>query len=248
MLGAVRILLWDGRIPTEKEVYAPIAGQLTAFKQHRRDLLARLRNAYDRGPKSGPFDEVGAWRHLTYLAQQYFWRPIRKPLLPSLRATRLDDLAKALRKARHLVEKAMPDDVGDDLYHGWCEANITPGSPQGLKDRTLLFRIVDEIRAAATGLANLEAAAQRAAQTLRTVPKKKGAQRGRGILPPDYILGLGACYRRNTGLEPDIDAKPFADFVEEFLKAVGRTDDTSNDYVFEAIKYAHRKRRKNATK
>jgi len=239
MPGQMRILLWDKPLPTRKEVYAPIAEQLAAFDRHRPNLLGHLSKAHKRGPKSAPFDETSAWRHLTYLAETYFMRPIRKQetLLPSRRIDRLDDLAKALRKAHRLVDSAMKDDVGDDLFRGWCVEAKEP--PQGLNDDDWPFRIINQIKEVATGLATLKAAAQRAA---RDVPRKgAGTPPGFRILPWDYIIGLAECYRRNTGVEPIMGPGPFAEFVEEFLVAVGRGNDTKNDYVVEAFKYQTRK-------
>ncbi len=228
--------------------YAPIAEQLAAFVQQKENLLAHLRDDHKQGPKSEPFDEDKAWRHLTYLAEAYFWRPIRKQktLLPSQRVDRLDDLTKALGEARSLVNRAMKDDVGFDLFRGCClEAGISPEPPQGFSDhhdwQFCIMNQVKLIKEVATGLAALETAARRATREARAVPKQVGVPRGRGVLPLDYTIGLAACYWRNTGVEPVIGPGRFAEFVEKFLIAVGRCNDTSNDYVVEAFKYQTRK-------
>jgi hypothetical protein len=94
-------------------------------------------------------------------------------------------------------------------------------------------------------LTAIEAAASSAA---REVPTKAGPPRGTGILSMHDILTLKKVYRRSTGLEPIMAAGAFADFVGEFLEAVGRRDDTSQDYVVEAFRYARKQLRKNPGK
>jgi len=172
-----RNTLWDVRVVTRKEHYAPIAGQLAPFDQHKNALLTHLHKAYKRGPKSEPFDAEKAWRHLTLLAEAYFWRPIRgrETLLPARRVGRLRDLATALSRAHSLATKAMQDDVGDDLFRAWViGANIPLNCGDGL------VRVVNEIEDVVASLATLEAAAARAA---RDVPTKAGA-------PSDITSGL----------------------------------------------------------
>jgi hypothetical protein len=44
------------------------------FDHHKEALLTMLRDAYDRGPKSEPFDEPKSWIHLTGLARIYCWQ------------------------------------------------------------------------------------------------------------------------------------------------------------------------------
>ena len=58
------------------------------------------------------------------------------------------------------------------------------------------------------------------------------------------IIALKALYRRSTGLEPRKGVGPFKELVETFLGAVGRGDDTKQDYVIEALKYADKHARK----
>ena len=58
----------------------PLAGSekvragLACFDQHKEALLAILRKAYERDPKSKPFDAENAWWHLSFLAADYFGR------------------------------------------------------------------------------------------------------------------------------------------------------------------------------
>jgi hypothetical protein len=218
------------------------SAEFAEFERHKKTLLDHLRSAYELGLKSKPFDEDYLWHRLRGAAFWVFRRQKNKhrTVLPARRKERLRDLANAVRRARGMVEKAKQDDVGWDLFSGWCaEANITPASPgDGL------LRIIDEIKKAVAGLATLEAAASRAA---RDLPTKAGSPSGTGILPTGDINALMAVYRTSTGLEPNMGTGPFVELVEKFLTAVGKTEvDTKQDYVFEALKYANKRARKEA--
>lgn len=235
---------WRTIFNVELERRETYGAQLPEFERHKRVLLDILRKVHGGGPKkSEPFDEVETWHALLRCASSYFKRPIikQKRLLPARRVEQLRDLASALDHARRLADKARQDDVGVDLFRGWCaEANIHMGSEQIMNDEGVLA-VLDEITAAVACLTTLGAAARRAA---RDIPTKAGPLRGTGILSMDDIIGLMAIYRRSTGLKPGIGAGPFAELVEEFLIAVGRGDDTAEDYVVEALKYARRQSRK----
>jgi hypothetical protein len=222
------------------------AVELAAFEQHKEKLINILRKAHLGGPKSEPFDEDSSWKALTIAAIWYFRRPLirQRTVPPARRVERLRDFATALGRARNMAHKAMHDEVGADLFRGWwaeTKANVfpVPVSPQ------VLNVIADEITEAVAMLATLEAVARRAAAD---VPTQVGSPRGTGILSMDDIFNLRAVYRRNTGLEPDTGAGPFGQLVKKFLTAVGRGDDTSKDYVFEALKYARRRAGKNPGK
>jgi hypothetical protein len=211
--------------------------ELASFERHKTALLDILRKAHAGGPKSKPFDEQPAWRELISAAAWYFRRPIinQKTLLPGRRVERLRELAKALRRAQDLAQKAVQDDVGIDLFRGWCaetKRNIPPSEQE-------LDAIASEITQAVAALAALKAAADRAAQGAR---KKAGRPSGAGVLSMDDIITLKRLFQRSTGREPR--AGPFVQLVEEFLVAVGRADDTKQDYVVEALKYADKQARK----
>jgi hypothetical protein len=212
--------------------------ELASFEGHKTALLDILRKAHDGGPKSKPFEEQPAWRELIIAAAWYFRRPAIKQttLLPARRFERLDDLTKALSRARSIVRKAMQDDVGIDLFRGWwteTKRNISPVSEQDID------AVADEITEAVAKLVALEAAARRAAGNLT---KNVGPQSGTGILSMHDIIALKGLYRRSTGREPR--RGPFVQLVEEFLVAVGRSDATKQDYVVEALKYADKQVRK----
>jgi hypothetical protein len=180
---------------------------------------------------------------LTRVALWYFQRQKIEMVLPARRRERLRDLKKVLGRARVLAHNAMQDDVGGDLFWGWCaEANISGSSVHVLdKDGSSVFtRTIAQIEEAVAGFAMLEAAAIRADRG----PIKAGAPRGTGILTLEDISALARVYQRSTGQKPIMGAGAFADFLEKFLIAVGREDDTKQGYVVETLKYARKQARK----
>lgn len=220
---------------------------LAAFAQHKKALLDNLRQVHGSSSKLEPFNEEQSWRALIRTAQWYLRRPKikQKTIFPARRAERLRDLAKALGRAGHMAQKAMQDDVGMDLFRGWCaEANVSPAVSHVLDDdgSSALTRIAEEIERTVESLATLEAAASRGARGVR---RTAGAPRGTGILSLGDINALAEVYRRNTGQKPNLVAGPFAQFVDEFLTAVGQGQNTTQDYVVEVFKYARKQMRKN---
>ncbi len=210
-----------------------------AFDRHEKTLLDILRKVHAGGPKSEPFDADEAWNNLGYIALWRFNREISKgkTVLPARRVERLRDLAKALGRARHEARKAMQDDVGGALFWGWhAEAK------DGLLEHLSSLSLEEKIEEILARLAHLEAAARRAA---RDVTTKAGPPRGTGILPQEDIIALAGVYQSSTGKKPIMAAGPFADFVEEFLTAMGWGDEIADDYVVEALKYARKQARRN---
>jgi hypothetical protein len=240
----------DIEIEPREAPQAPFAAELAAFERHKKTLLDILRKVHGGGPKSEPFDEEDSWRALTHAAIWYFRRPEikQKTMLAARRVARLDDLAKALGRARHEANKAMQDDVGWDLFRGWCaEANTSPAwAVLNADGSSVLTPIANQFKKVVAGLTALEAAVSRAA---RDVPTNAGPPRGAGTLPMDDIIALQEVYRRSTGLTSYMGAGPsFVELVDEFLIAIGRGDDTAQDYVVEALKYARKQARKNPGK
>jgi hypothetical protein len=174
---------------------------------------------YESGPKSKRFDAEKSWRPLDRIAWMYFWHEgERRRTTPAAdRVRRLRELAKALGRARRLVEKAIQDDVGNDLFSAWCDANvrydIDPAPP------LTLVRIDDEFEKVIASLPALEIAALRAADE---IPKKDGRPRGTALLRWDFIEVLAKIYRNSTDSKPGAGDGPFARFVYEFITALGR--------------------------
>jgi hypothetical protein len=225
--GNKKIKLWDGIIEYDepipdaeiKELKAEIDAGLAAFEQHKISLLEHVQNVYQRGPKSEPFDAEKSWQDLTCLAGLYFWRArVKQDTVPAAhRVERLRDLARTLRRARRQAEMAMRDDVGDDLFSAWCDANvrsdIDPTPP------LTLVRLDHEFEKVIASLAALETAARRAADE---VPQARGRPKGSAVLSRGFIEGLAEVYRNSTGSKPGAGDGPFARFVYEFLTAIGR--------------------------
>jgi hypothetical protein len=215
-----------------------------ALEPHKESILDLLRNAYERGPKSKPFDEKSLWDSLTDLAEWYSYEKIaQEDAIPAAdRVKRLRKIAKALRETRGMLEQAKQDDVGSHLFPEWVK---------GIDEHTYVgeWGIADyvkrELGTFVKRLAELEAAAVRAADTIplvRARPKGGGSK-----LPSEYVFELAEVYRENTGLNPEAGDKSFIKFVREFLTAVNRGF-VSNDYVVDAVKYAYRRARKKPKK
>ena len=125
---------WEGALQTyepepeakTQSIKAAIDAGVAAFETHEENLIAVLRNAYERGPKSGPFEADRAWRHLTSLAFIYFGRKRLKQevVLAADRSKRLREIAKVLGDACRLFDEAKQDELIDDLYSAWCDQNV----------------------------------------------------------------------------------------------------------------------------
>ena len=219
----------------EKAVEAEIAAREANFERHKKELLDLLRKVYERGPKAKPFDENSAWQHLSFTAYVYFRREAevsqKQAMMPAGdRAKLLRQLGNALRDARCKADEAMKT-VRGHWFVEWAEANGNPDFTDPIIDR-----FDEEFDKRVAGLAVLETAAFRAAETVR---KKKGRPPGTAVLPHDFIVNLESAYRditkRNAGAGPG----PFARFVIEFLTALGRT--YPEQTVIEAIKDAKKR-------
>jgi hypothetical protein len=207
-----------------RRVNAAIEAGLVEFDRHKKELLTILRDAYDRGLKPEPFDEDKTWSHLTSLARIHYWQArVKQETMPVAdREARLRELAKALGKARGVTDKAMQDDVGDDLLSAWLERTDEPRASVVRNDdgSFALVRIADEMfKEAVAGLAALETAARRAASEAR---EQRAGHSGpkRATMLLDYIGTLAALYRDSTGAKPGAGLGPFVRFVCAFLAAI----------------------------
>jgi hypothetical protein len=212
-------------------------GPLDAFDKHRDPLVNNLRDLYQDDSKS--FDADKAWHALTRLAKFYFWREeMKEGTMPaSIRAKRLEQLAKALGGAHDELVRAMQDDVGGDLFK---ECVYETGIPLASAlhdddvDDSFVLGIADGIKNTAANLATLKTAARQAAHDVRP---GKGRPKGTSVLPPEYIIALGDLYRRSTGSKLGEDDGSFAQFVLAFLAALRRrniADATVTDAIRDA--------------
>jgi hypothetical protein len=139
------------------------------------------------------------------------------------RVKRLHQLAKTLREAHGLTQRAMRDNLGDELFRAWFTLKMISIEQIDEIDRdgsSIVTRVTDEIKEMTGSLARLEAISRAAAASANVLSKT-----GRPtLLPRDCIQGLARIYRTSTGATPGRGSGPFADFAYEFMIAVGQTD------------------------
>jgi hypothetical protein len=251
-----KIKHWDGIIEygdpapdaRTEAVRAAIEARLVEFDHHKGPLLNILRDAHNNSPKSEPFNDDKWWLQLTILGNLYSGQAIgKKETMPVAdREARLRELAKASGKARDLTDKAMKDDVGDDLFSAWWEeTNELRASVVWNDDGSFApVRNADEMfEEAVAGLAALEKAARRAANEAH----EKRTGRGRtGTVPPDCIDTLWVLYRDSTGAEPGAGHGPFVRFVCAFLAAIRAN--VSEEYAVELAQKARSRMRTYSSK
>lgn len=243
------IKLWDGIVEYEEppgdarteRVRAAIDRGLLKFEQHKNPLIAILRGAYDRGPKSEPFDEVRSWLRLTNLAGTYHWEAEVANLQMDRtdRKARLRVLAKAIGKARGLIEGAIRDDIGNDFFSAWCENTDEPRTSVVRNDQGTLSMAQTAERSfknATQSVAALETAALRASRAAHGERVGGGRPKGTSVLPHGYITVLANIYEGSTGMKPQTGDGPFGRLVLGFLAAIDR--ELSERRVFEIIEDA----------
>jgi hypothetical protein len=222
-----------------KAFNAAIEVKMTAFYNHKQPLLAILREAYGGGPQAEPFDEEKSWSRLETTAHLYFMQEGAKheAMSNANREARQRAIGEALKNARNLIDKAMLDEVGDDLFSAWSEKANLPLASVGRNDDGSLFMVrpADEMfKKAVACLTDLETAADRAANEAH---QGRGRPPGARVLPMGYIEALAAQYRDSTGVRPVPGRGPFVRYVCAFLAALGRAN-ISEDYVVELTREA----------
>jgi hypothetical protein len=239
--GGKKIKIWDGIVEYDEPVpdtraeavKAAIETSLTAFEKHKEALLAMLRNVYERGPKSEPFDADKTWHDLTLSARIYFWRgTVKQETMPTADCiNRLRQIARALGRARRLADKQ--DDVRGALFSAWYDDNVrydtVPTEP------LVLVRFENEFDKVIAGLFAMETLAHRAVDDLR---KKGGRPKGTAVLQKDDIEGLAGVYRDSTNSIPGAGDGLFAKFVMKFQRALGCPSNLKYESVIDAIKDA----------
>jgi hypothetical protein len=206
--------------------------RLSAFARHKEELIAMLREEYEREGKAQSFNEERAWYDLegaalVYLHHEAAVNERRSAAPASERVEKLLRFGNALREAHQVADKVMPV-VRGHLFVEWCEANGNPDftDPIITKYETAFDNLV-------AGLPALEKAAFRAAEDARKGP---GALAGTSILPHHVILQLESTYREIAKRKAGAGAGPFANFVIKFLNALGRN--LAHGSVVDAIKDA----------
>src|SRR5438105_3430117 len=126
-----RMRLWDDEYEesqeesVEKTVKTSINKNVDSFARYQNDILDQLRTEYDKGQRLKSFDENRIWRRVASLAWFYFWRDEvkKRTVTPRERRKRLGELADDLKHVISQIALAMQDDVGDDLFATWLDAN-----------------------------------------------------------------------------------------------------------------------------
>jgi hypothetical protein len=224
----------------EEAVEAEIAAHLTTFNRHRKELLGTLRQVHERGPKALSFDGDNAWCRLKFIALIYHRREAElrqeKARMPDAeRIKLLLKLEDALSNARRAASKAMKN-VGSHWFLEWAQAN---GNPDLTDPR--IYRFEEEFDKTVARLKALEAAAYRAAETVR---RRRGRPSGTAAIPHILILNLEGVYRDLTKRRAGAGPGPFARFVKQFLTALGR--DCPDGSVVVAIKAAKKREEKSS--
>jgi hypothetical protein len=204
---------------------------LAGFRRRKDRLLSPLFDDYKDAQPSDRHER--AWFRIETTAYQYF-------ALKELKQTVLDHEARycaisnAAQRARDTIEaeKARWVDHSGNELKAWLEGTkeFTEATEQygdWIYIELEFRRKVDE---AAKSLTELEAMANQLADELH---KGRGRPGGTSDVPWNYFRALEEDYRRSTGLEPKMTVgRPYAKFVEEFLIAIGRDDDTSLHYDY----------------
>jgi hypothetical protein len=221
-----------------QSIEAAIDAGVAAFKTHQENILAVLRNAYERGRKSESFDADRAWRYLTTVAFIYFWRKRLKQeaVLAADRSKRLGKIAKVLDEACRLFDEAKQDELINDLYSAWCDQNVRDDIVQ--EGPLVLVRFEDEFFEVVAALSTLKAAACKARDEV--IPRE-GRPAG-SILSMEIVDALANKYQESTGLKLDkLTDKHFVEFVGAFATAIGQGHKVD---PLEVVKYALKLKRK----
>jgi hypothetical protein len=245
-----KVKLWGGIVGYDEPapdarteaVKAATEAGLVRFDHHKERLLTILRDRHDRVRKSEPFDETKSWSGLTSLARSFFWQArVNQETMPAAdRKVRLRTLATALKRSSIIVDEAMQNDVGDELFSAWCEGSDEPLVSVVRNDDGTLAMVrmpEEEFKKAVASLAALTTAALRAANEAHAKRPGRGRPKGTTVLPTGYIEVLATLYRESTGAKPGAGPGPFVRFVCAFLAAIGAAN-ISEGYVVELAQAA----------
>jgi hypothetical protein len=211
----------------------------SSFDKSEASVMAILRDAYERGPKSAPFDAGEHWFRVKALLVSYLVkRDIEEREVPAAdRRDRFTRIAQASRQARDLVNKAMKYDVGNALFLAFMET-IEATKTDVIDEGSDPYYMRREFRKVMDSLATLESAALRATKYART-------RRGRPtLLPQWFIEALAGEYLSATATKPGAGDGRFAKFVMEIMAALGYSgEELKYESVIDAIKVARTRAR-----
>jgi hypothetical protein len=209
--------------------------RLATFAKHRKSLISILREQYERGPRTKPFDEKDAWQGLKFIAWTYLQHEAdvdetRLTMPAADRVKLLRQLGKALRAARQKADEVMPI-VRGHLFVEWCVANGNPDFTDAI-----IERYKDRFLGVVAGVSALEQAAFQAAESIQT---KRGPLSGTTALPHRFILTLESFYRNRIKQKAGAGPGPFVRFVKKVTTALGR--ELSEQSVIKAVQEAKKR-------
>jgi hypothetical protein len=234
--------------------WGAIRAGLCSFETHKHKLLDALRDAYERGPKTVAFDADRAWWHLQLAAVDFLrWSKRNTTIRTPNRRRCLRKIAKAVGKARKLVQSAVQSDVGDDLFDAWAPTVdlpiLTTSKLAAFSEEDPALDRYVNLETRFNGLVEALTALEAAASHASVPPGKPGKS---ATLPEAHIRGLAAVYRESTGREPGTGSGPFTQFAMLFLAAADPTYKITEEAggvrvaqtMVDAVKLALGKRRK----
>jgi hypothetical protein len=194
--------------------------RLAAFDQRKDEILCHLQHVGK--SKTGSFGPDTAWRELRSYAWRYLTREAqaKERRVPfAVRIARLRHLENALREARCALDEIGRNEYGS-LFGSWSYetyGNSDFTDPITSQYENSFYKLFKEGTA---GLADLAITASRVADHLQQ-HKKPGPLPGKSSRQIELIIGLNRVYRRMTGKPGAGGRGVFAQFVVEFLAALG---------------------------
>jgi hypothetical protein len=212
------------------------------FADHKRELIACLRESWSRGPREKSFDPERAW-WLLEMIMAVMTRP--SPTTPRELREQALELAEALGEARKILEttiKARPE-LANEITWAWTwHATGGASAASILSGQTPTDGVGRQLQEAVDGVSALEAAANLVAQWNHN---PRGNQRGSGGLPSQYVLLLSYVYTGITGLQPTTtETGRFMDFVRALRDTFNIR--LGDDAVHRAVKLAFRHAKRTA--
>jgi len=211
----------------------------TTFSDHKGDLIACLRESWNRGPHERPFDPEWAWWMLEVIVAVMTKAPSATPR--DIREQALE-LAEALGKVRKILDntiKARPE-LANGIRWAWIW-HATGGATAAsiLSGQTPTDEPERQLQQAVAGVCALEDAAN---LVVRWNQRRRGNQAGSGWFAAQHVLLLARVYTRTTGLPPTTtETGLFMDFIRAVRSAFNIP--VGDDAVHRSVKIALRHRR-----
>jgi hypothetical protein len=203
------------------------------------NLVACLRESWNRGPREKPFDPERTWWLLELITAVMTQAP--STTARELREQALE-LGETLGKARKILARTIKtrSNLANQITWAWTwHATGGASAASILSGQTPTDGIGEQLRRAVDSVSALEAAANLVAQwNLR--PRRK--QYGSGRMPARWVLLLSYVYTGITGLQPTTTE---TGLFMDFIRALRDTFDipVGDDAVHRVVKIALRHRK-----